>query len=315
MFGRTLLRLVLVVAVAMQLHSAVLATAYNFQEPTDWAVGDAGSTYNYWEATISVPFLASNSPPTGANINPAINAIAGLNVRSPGFVASSGSYYSFTGDFEIFADIYNHGGSAATTSDYQSGYGTRVIFQTAATTNVDLDFSIYSDSVEFLNLDNTPFPETRAPELVGITEIFRQDGVETPFGPAEQQELLSEYYLPEFSGDFRIQFTDAKHSSFQNFRVDTLLVAETSPIPGDFNDDGFVDSDDLAIWQANYGNTMDGMDFLTWQRNYTGTSSAQIAGSSTRSGELQTVPEPTSLLVVIFGIISGLGFRPLRVTK
>ena len=76
-------------------------------------------------------------------------------------------------------------------------------------------------------------------------------------------------------------------------------------IPGDFDADGDVDGDDLDDWQTSYGTNdladadndgdSDGRDFLIWQRNFTG------------PGAISTlsVPEPTSLLVVIFGIIMG----------
>lgn len=113
-------------------------------------------------------------------------------------------------------------------------------------------------------------------------------------------------------------------ASAPTLEIDYTILPEVT-VPGDFDGDGDVDGDDLADWHAAYktgpegdadgdGDT-DGRDFLIWQRNYTGSSSAQITGSSTWKGDLQTVPEPTSLLVVIFGIISGLGFRPLRVSK
>jgi hypothetical protein len=90
--------------------------------------------------------------------------------------------------------------------------------------------------------------------------------------------------------------------------IDYTILPE-STIPGDFDDDGDVDADDLADWQTSYGidgaadadddGDSDGRDFLIWQRNYTGPGS--IAAFS--------VPEPTSLLVVIFGIIMGLPTR------
>jgi hypothetical protein len=83
-------------------------------------------------------------------------------------------------------------------------------------------------------------------------------------------------------------------------------------IPGDFDGDDDVDGNDLADWQASYGldsggdadddGDSDGRDFLIWQRNYTD------PGTITAI----SVPEPTSLLVVIFGIIMGLPYRMSR---
>ncbi len=90
--------------------------------------------------------------------------------------------------------------------------------------------------------------------------------------------------------------------------IDYTILPESS-IPGDFDGDGDVDSDDLADWQSGYGlgpagdadddGDTDGRDFLIWQRNYTGPQAVSVF----------SVPEPTSLLVVIFGIIMVLNLR------
>jgi MYXO-CTERM domain-containing protein len=68
-------------------------------------------------------------------------------------------------------------------------------------------------------------------------------------------------------------------------------------MPSDFNEDGFVDGDDLEEWQTAFRQTAqgdadgdgdtDGADFLSWQRQINGAASAMAASS--------TVPEPTTL--------------------
>ena len=55
-------------------------------------------------------------------------------------------------------------------------------------------------------------------------------------------------------------------------------LTPTTPIPGDFDDDGNVDGDDLTLWKGAFGQTAvgdadsdgdsDGADFLVWQRNF-----------------------------------------------
>lgn len=78
-----------------------------------------------------------------------------------------------------------------------------------------------------------------------------------------------------------------------------------APSPADFNLDGYVDADDLLVWQTNLGKTgdamtadgdadgdftVDGNDFLIWQRQYTGPPpAASIA-----------VPEPTEAMLLAF---------------
>ena len=82
-------------------------------------------------------------------------------------------------------------------------------------------------------------------------------------------------------------------------------VAIWSPPDADFNDDGDVDGDDLAIWSTNYGDatatqpigdasgdgTIDGTDFLIWQREVTSTPPVAVA-----------VPEPLGLAAIMMAI-------------
>jgi autotransporter-associated beta strand protein len=75
------------------------------------------------------------------------------------------------------------------------------------------------------------------------------------------------------------------------------------PSPADFNMDGFVDSEDLLVWQSNFGKvgdaipaegdangdlTIDGGDFLVWQREFTGPPPASAA-----------VPEPVGATLIV----------------
>ena len=92
--------------------------------------------------------------------------------------------------------------------------------------------------------------------------------------------------VPESATIARILFTPQDPDfgvGTGQYRIDDVsLTAAPSALPGDFNDDGLVDSDDLVIWQSGYGvgttqyegdangdGTVDGMDFLIWQRNLT----------------------------------------------
>ncbi len=89
--------------------------------------------------------------------------------------------------------------------------------------------------------------------------------------------------------------------------------------PGDFNYDGDVDVDDLALWQANFGTDtgaamsdgdadgdgdVDGRDFLAWQQNYQPTSSLEFVA----------VPEPALLTLAVMCAVVGVVNRIRRVT-
>ncbi|MEQ8208900.1 MAG: aspartyl protease family protein [Lacipirellulaceae bacterium] len=68
----------------------------------------------------------------------------------------------------------------------------------------------------------------------------------------------------------------------------TLIVI----LPGDYNNDGGVNEQDVAAWNAGYAqqaNFFDGDNFLTWQRNF---GSGGIA--------VRFVPEPTSTALLLF---------------
>lgn len=302
--------LFLTLAIGTLTARSLEAGALNFREPSDWDVGDLGSTMQNWEASEIVPFLTANTPPTVSSDNPVISSEATMSVQAPGNVATSGGYYSQNNSYPVFANIFNHGGTFGTGGTFSSGYGTRVLIQTAGTTNTDptIDASVLRSTVQIVKLDNTAIPGGSNANMLPVIELGRQP-VSTPFGDAFQEELLFEFYLPGYSGDFRVRFTNAKHCSFQELRIDSLLVQETISIPGDFDGDGDVDDEDLGDWQASYGvdgaadadddGDSDGRDFLIWQRNYTG------PGTITAI----SVPEPTSLLVVIFGIIMSLPTR------
>lgn len=80
--------------------------------------------------------------------------------------------------------------------------------------------------------------------------------------------------------------------SGENVKVDYIL----SFLSADFERDGDVDDNDLAIWEASYATDAgadangdglsDGLDFLIWQQQYTG---------SSPTGPITTVPEPGTL--------------------
>lgn len=81
-------------------------------------------------------------------------------------------------------------------------------------------------------------------------------------------------------------------------------------VAGDFNEDGFVDGNDLLAWQAGYGTSgsashmdgdanedgnVDGTDFLIWQRGFT--------GSAPLTSQAVAVPECTGMTLCLLGLL------------
>jgi hypothetical protein len=85
-----------------------------------------------------------------------------------------------------------------------------------------------------------------------------------------------------------------------------FLLTPAPSIPGDFDFDGHVDGDDLAVWRSAFGvdaagdadgdRDSDASDFLGWQRNLGAGGPAEAASNF--------VPEPTTcaLAVLCFGM-------------
>lgn len=283
-------------------------TAVNFQDPNDWSVGDPESTFQEWDADpidfLGDPevftFSTRSTPPSASIANPSISADPNLGVNSPGFVGSSGGYYAFDGNYGVFAEILNHGGAAGSGGPYSSNHGTRVIVQTAATVNEDPNdggpASIFSDSLEIVQLDGSPLLGGENSDALSMTEVSDPNVlVDSPFGLVHQQEFIYEFWLPGYAGDFRIQTNTILHASFQHLRVDTLIVE--SGVDADFNGDMSVDGLDLLAWQIDPNSHGGVAGLAAWESQYGncgGNSQAQHA-----------VPEPTSVLLLVLGLLGS----------
>ena len=107
-------------------------------------------------------------------------------------------------------------------------------------------------------------------------------------------------------------FLDLYRTDAANDFFFTLTALPTPDYTADFNEDGYVDALDLAVWKNNFGRTfsarpqhgdtdgdfdVDGDDFLAWQREYTGPSGPVSQAA---------VPEPSALLLAFAGSLMTL---------
>lgn len=78
-------------------------------------------------------------------------------------------------------------------------------------------------------------------------------------------------------------------------------LTPSTPIDGDFNNDGVVNNADLTVWKSAFAaGTMTGADYLLWQRNF---------GATSATATTAAVPEPTSACI---GVLALFAFNRLR---
>ena len=136
----------------------------------------------------------------------------------------------------------------------------RLVIDGAATLDGTLNVSL-------VNLGGGMF----APTLGNVFSIIEADNVGGTF---------STLNLPTLASD-KMWFIGYEETAV------TLKVT----LPGDFDGDGGVDNDDLAVWMSGYGGNYSGGDFLSWQR-YFGQSIGAVAA----------VPEPAAAALAAMGL-------------
>lgn len=133
-------------------------------------------------------------------------------------------------------------------------------------------------------------------------------------GFADENPFASGSWTSTPTGVEGLQLTDQSWLSFA-YTTDTfstsefaenLFAAETT-LTADFDTDGDTDGADFLTWQRGFDSTFDSADLQTWLALY---------GNANASIGVVSVPEPTSLLVSVWGVFLffGAGLRERRRT-
>ena len=232
-----------------------------FVDPNNWQAGDIYSTYQEWDVFSPPP-----NPPDEAGFymaNPAVLNSPSLLPESPGFFSTTG-FYAFSNDYSFYIDIYNHGGSSG--SGAPVGYGTHVIVQTMATTNPDGSegddsnnpVGLFPDSLRIVDFDDANIPGGGNDEALRVDRICSLKMASGGHAwDVYSEELIFEFFLPDYTGDFRIRADAVNHSNTKQVQVDTMLASEAfeiTPIPGprDIDDDNIVNFVDYAKFVSNW---------------------------------------------------------------
>jgi endo-1,4-beta-xylanase len=109
-----------------------------------------------------------------------------------------------------------------------------------------------------------------------------------------------------FYGDYEVTVEGKTYLlSLDKGTADYNLIVN---LAADFNDDGAVDADDLAIWQQQFDQgTADGTDFLLWQQQLGLSESTPLATAASAA-----VPEPSTLALFATASVALLRLRRLH---
>lgn len=213
-----------------------LGVTNTFVEPGGWAVDATHSTYQEWDTMTA---NTGNLPDHGNTNNPILLTNATHSVKPPGFLTGSKNFYAWTGHYGATADIYNHGGNG----------GTHVIVQTGSSLNYDTSLAAsygdgshtnelvaghgwgnFWDTLKIVDLNGNPIPGGDNASALQIAEVSYRENVPSSFGPVDYQELIYEFWLPGYTGDFRVDWDQIQHATMDTLRVDTLIAAQPFPI-------------------------------------------------------------------------------------
>ncbi|MGL4512603.1 MAG: PEP-CTERM sorting domain-containing protein [Lacipirellulaceae bacterium] len=126
------------------------------------------------------------------------------------------------------------------------------------------------------------------------------------FGSSTFTTSRTEYLGQLFNTATSVANRDVKFS-YSNANGDLVegiveYFAQAGSIPGDFNQDGFVNAADYTTWRDGLGTTYTQADYNVWRNNY-----GANAGSA--SAAAQAVPEPQSLALLGFAALGAVATR------
>lgn len=210
-----------------------------------WTVGDLHTTKQ--EYTDLYARRVGTTAPSNASVN--VDSVNGfvhdgsatlstptLVSHLPGYVTGSGNLYSFSGDYGAHLNVANYGGS-----DNSRAGGTLVVLQMSAGINPDItvdkagtgsEYSVGAPTgsygngydplgIVFKQQNGSALPQ--GAEIISFGVNYASEGVASSFGEVPWQELLWTVWLPEWTGDFRVDFGIAVHAAYSSARVDTAI--------------------------------------------------------------------------------------------
>ncbi len=205
------------VALTASTASAGFRATTDFLEPAAWSVDDATATYQEWDdltaTTGSEPDVGQSGGLTDATVS----------ASGPVTVTSTDNFYSFSSDYDVLAEIPNHGGA-----DGSLPGGTQVIVQVGATLS-DGPSGVRPESLFITGPNGEPLLGGGSDDPLAEATLF-SGTVSSFMGDVEYAERAWEFFLPEWTGDFEVHFSIAQHSSTDRIRIDSRVVSSGEPL-------------------------------------------------------------------------------------
>lgn len=264
---------------------------------------DAGQTFSLGSNLIfdTVNLIPSNSSPASIEI---IDDISFTSINGETAIIQRGAGSGLTGDFDLMGEdraMFVINGAAATDVVIDVPIVNGALTKQGSGTLAIQSISSYEGDTTVeggtLSIDNA--------FLSNLADVYLSDGATLDLDFLDTDVIDSLFFGEDAqaTGTWGAIGSGAQHTSSMISGTGFLRVSTSDiALPGDYNDDGFVDAADYTTWRDNQGaaegtlaNDVDGgvigaAQYATWVANY----GSQLASSSSTT----SVPEPTSCMLI-----------------
>jgi hypothetical protein len=247
-------------------------------------------------------------------------ALSGGALWTPLLSKGDGGSFDFTGGVlsadEVAFDLVNDGGTIAPAGSQHPllpADGSS-IGQTEVAGSLAINSGVLE--IEILGREFGQYDRLETHGLITLGGTLRVRLLESNSGPFEPQLGDAFVFLAAYGG-YEEEFDDFDLPELAPGLAWTIspgdvvlyLAVVAAPLAGDYNDDGIVDAADYTVWRDNLGRELslsnetaslgvvDDEDYDAWKANFGAT------GSTSGQASLAAVPEPSSIWMVLGGLV------------